>query len=402
MRILHLSADYPDPLVPAKTRAVAALLELAPGHRHVVYSLNRVGWRLNWRGGIHALGFADRAGEEHRAVAYGAPGKGLLLRTRLRALADRILADIAARGQAFDLVHAHKLSVEGLAGARIAAALGLPLAVSVQGDSDLKIVGARPDLRPVWARIWREAAVAFPFAPWAAAALDARLGARTRPVLPLPCPVAAARPLAPRPGAGPLVRSAFHLAAAGRKNAAGLISAVGLAAREIPDIRLEIAGGGDAAAFARLAALAEAAAPGRVRFTGALPGAAMPLFLNGAGCFALVSHRESFGMVFAEALLAGTPCLIPRGRAIAGYLPEGGVLLAADPADPGAIAAGLVALLRDEAGFKARLAALQAAGGLDIFGSAAIAATYERGLASIRPARQESLQNPVELAPDSV
>jgi hypothetical protein len=34
MRVLHISADFPDPLVPAKTRAIANLLDLAPEHEH--------------------------------------------------------------------------------------------------------------------------------------------------------------------------------------------------------------------------------------------------------------------------------------------------------------------------------------------------------------------------------
>jgi glycosyltransferase involved in cell wall biosynthesis len=377
MQILHLSADYPDPLVPAKTRAVANLLELLPEHAHLVYSLNRTGWR----DGIHALAFGDAAGTDHRAVAYGAPGRGLFHATALDRLAGWILEDLGRRGLRPALVHAHKLTVEGLAGERVAAALGVPLLVSVQGDSDLKISGARPDLAPRFRRIWQGAAAVFPFAPWAGIALARRLGPRTGPLLPLPCPLAADRMLPPRPAGAPLVRSAFHLATAGRKNAAGLIAAAARAAAHLPDLRLEIAGGGDARAFARLARAAATAAPLQVGLPGPVPNAAIPAFLNGAAAFALVSHRESYGMVFAEALMAGCPCLIPRGRAIAGYLEEESVLLAADPAAPEEIAAALLRLLREEAAFKARLAALQASGGLARLMRPAIADTWRKGLA---------------------
>ena len=67
-------------------------------------------------------------------------------------------------------------------------------------------------------------------------------------------------------------------------------------------------------------------------------------------------------MVFAEALLAGAPCLIPRGRAIDGYFADGSVVLAADPEDEAEIARGLVRLVREETAFKERLAALGACG----------------------------------------
>ncbi len=39
--IIHISADFPDPIVPGKTAAVANLLAATPGFRHIVYSLNR-------------------------------------------------------------------------------------------------------------------------------------------------------------------------------------------------------------------------------------------------------------------------------------------------------------------------------------------------------------------------
>ena len=393
MRILHLSADYPDPLVPAKTRAVANLLALADGHQHRVLSLNRVGWRVGGQvgGGIHALDFADAAGQRHRAVAYAAPGKGLWLKRSMQRLACWAAEDCAAAGFVPDLVHAHKLSVEGIAGARLAAHWGVPLAISVQGNTDLKIVGARRDLRPLYVRLWREAAVVFPFAPWAQAGLDALLGARAGAVRALPCPGPADALTAPStapstasgPAAAPVIRTAFNLRDAVNKNAARLIRATARAGSEIPDISLEIVGGGDAAAFAALSALAGQAAPGRVRFLGAVPNAEVQRLFNAATAFALVSHRESYGMVFAEALLAGAPCLIPRGRAIDGYFAEGSVVLTADPQDEAEIASGLVRLVQEEAAFKGRLTELGQAGGLALLTRPAIRDSYLGALAEV-------------------
>lgn len=53
--ILHISADFPDPLVPEKTRAVENLIARADGFRHIVYSINRVSWRKD----IALLEFAE-------------------------------------------------------------------------------------------------------------------------------------------------------------------------------------------------------------------------------------------------------------------------------------------------------------------------------------------------------
>jgi glycosyltransferase involved in cell wall biosynthesis len=371
MRILHISADFPDPLAPAKTRAVANLLALAPEHEHRVWSINRVGWRH----GIHALDF----GEGHRAVAYGAPPRGVRLAGGLARLADFILEDAARAGVAPDAVHAHKLSVEGLVGARVAQALGVPLLVSSQGNSDLKIIGARPDLRPRWRRIWRAAAAVFPFAPWTADGLARLLGPREGPVACLPCPTPEDRLLPPRE-TGPVMRTAFHLAGHVNKRAVPLMRAVAAAAREVPDLRLEIAGGGGAEAFATLSEAAARIAPGRARLLGPRPHGEMPALFNASAACPMPSRRESYGMALAEALMAGCPVLWPRGAAIDGYFEDGSVGLAVDASDDAALAAGLARLARDEAAFKARLARMQETGGLAVLQRDAIAATYRDAL----------------------
>lgn len=377
MRILHLSADYPDPLAPAKTRAVVNLLRLAPEHEHLVYSLNRVDWRL----GVAALDFADAAGAAHRALSYGAPPRGLFLATFLDRLADWIVDDLARRGLRPDLVHAHKLSIEGLAAERVAARLGAPYALSAQGNTDVKIVGLRRDLRARYGRIWRGAAAVFPFAPWARDRLAAMLGPRAGWTALLPCPAGGPEHRARPVERGPVVVTAFHLASWRLKNAEGLFRAVAMVAREIPQLRLHVIGGGDADAFARLRRLAEATAPGRIVLDGPAPNAEIGDRFNGAAAFALASHRESFGMVFAEALLAGAPCLIPAGAAIDGYFPDSPAVRAVPSRDTDAIARGLGALLREQTAAKAALARLQADGGLDLLTRPRIAETYRAGLA---------------------
>ncbi len=375
-RILHLSADYPDPLVPQKTKAISNLLAMVPDHGHVVYSLNRTN---GWRHAIQALAFSDAVGDGHRAVAYRAPPKGIFLVRHLSALAKWIGDDLADRGLVPDAIHAHKLSIEGLIAEHLADRLHVPVVLSIQGNTDLKIVRARRDLQRRYRQIWQGAAFAFPFAPWAGAGLDALLGPRRGPTQPLPCPGPAEATLPPKV-VGPVFRTAFHFRDAANKNAAALIRALGLAAREVPDIRLEIIGGGDARAFNRLIALANDEAPGRVRFLGNVPNREVQSLFNSSCGFAMVSHRESFGMVFSEALQAGCPCLYPRGRAISGYFVDGSVVVSADPGSFTEIASGFVRLAREEQGFKSRLGQMMNAGGLDFLKSAAIAATYRNGL----------------------
>ncbi len=371
MKLLHLSADYPDPLEPSKTKAIFNLLALADGHEHRVLSINRVGWRK----GIWGLDFADPVGHQHRAVSYGAPPKGLLLTRYLERLAAWLIEDCRAAGYRPDIVHAHKLSIEGLVGEILAAAFDVPLVLSIQGNSDLKIIGARRDLKARYAGIWQSADAVFPFAPWAERGLARLLGQRTGKTVMLPCP-GPAETRHPPVTAPPLIATVFHLRDAANKNAEGLIKAVTIAAREIPDLKLEIVGGGDASAFADLASFVSRTAPGRVELLGPIPHSDIQVYLNKACAFALLSFRESFGMVFTEALLAGTPCLIPKDRAIYGYFDEGSVVLSADPGSPQEIAKALVRLVREQEGFKARLRKLGEEGDLDFLRQDSIRAAY--------------------------
>lgn len=379
MRILHISADYPDPLAPTKTRAVSNLLALTECAQHRVMSLNRVSAGT----GIHAVDFADAAGGGHRAIAYGAPPMGLRMRRYLDQLADWIAEDCENAQFTPDVVHVHKLTVEGIVGQRLAARWGKPFLVSVQGNTDLKIVKAKRGLRPLYAEIWQSAAAAFPFAPWAQTGLDTLLGTRTGPTYFLPCPGPADQRLDPKitpSDAPPVIRTAFHMRDAKNKNAVRLIQAVASAADEAPGLTLEVLGGGDPEAFAKLAKVADRHSPGLVRFLGAVSHEEVQGFFHGATAFALISHRESYGMVFAEALLAGAPCLIPKGQAIDGYFEEGSVVLSASSDDETAIAEALLRLVREETAFKERLKALGQAGGLDRLTRAAISATYSDAL----------------------
>ncbi|MEM9141122.1 MAG: glycosyltransferase [Pseudomonadota bacterium] len=371
--LLHISSDFPDPLAPGKTRAISGLIDLVGEVNHHVYSLNRVSPRR----GIRALTFDGR----HRAVAYGAPPYGLAHRTCLERVARWIGADLAERGVTPKAIHAHKLTMEGIVGLHLARQLGIPLIVTCQGHTDLKILHARPDLRPLFRRIWQRAAWVFALAPWTADALEESLGARTGPTQCLPCPTAEDRLIAPRP-TGPVVRSFFGLSARGNKNAGLLIDAAALAADQLPGLTLEIVGGGPPAAFA---ALAETIAPvdDVVRLAGPAPHDQVQALMNRSALMVLPSRRESYGMVFAEALLAGCPVIHGRANGLSGYFPGSGFAREAEPGGAVALARQIVDMLGNRERIKAELAAAQADGAMTLLRRPAIRTRYMTALGSL-------------------
>lgn len=123
-----------------------------------------------------------------------------------------------------------------------------------------------------------------------------------------------------------------------------LIAAWPRVGERVPEARLEIVGDGDLRPELEEAARAAGAAD-QVRFWGRVSEERKNELLAGARCLALPSRAEGFGLVYLEAMRLGRPCLVGTGDAGREVVnpPEAG--LAADPADPEALAAAAVRLL---------------------------------------------------------
>ena len=78
----------------------------------------------------------------------------------------------------------------------------------------------------------------------------------------------------------------------------------------------------------------------------------MPLY-RAADIFLLPSGRETFGLVYAEALSQGLPVLYTRGQGFDGQFPDGEVGFAIDPNDPNATANAAERILKNYARFSA-------------------------------------------------
>jgi glycosyltransferase involved in cell wall biosynthesis len=384
--ILHSAASYPAPGSP-DTRASSLLLSLVPEFTHHVYVFKRTGWKP----GQSVTKFDDDAGTDHRFISYGAPPKGVLLARFLDQLATWIIKDVEARGIVPDLVHAHKITIDALVGQRLADHFNVPLILTIQSNTDEKIVRFKRSLKGRFDRIWQQADAIFAFAPNARDAIISHLGAPKAQVAFLPCPTEADALQSPLPrakAAKPTIVTAFNIAHFKNKNVKNLFQALAEASKAVPDIQLKIIGGGDDAAAATVQQMADQIAPGRVSLLGAQPLEKMQGLLRDASAFALLSKRESYGMVFAESLLAGTPILYPSNRAIDGYFEDGEFSLSADPNDVDTITKALIRLCNDESGFKSRLAAAQENGSLDFMCRPHIAQQYRSAVTQVLAAAQ--------------
>ena len=160
-----------------------------------------------------------------------------------------------------------------------------------------------------------------------------------------------------------------------------MIEAAAGLGRELDDVKFTIYGSGSPIATTRL----ELACTGHqnIHLAGAIPHEIMQSRMNRAGGFVLVSRRESFGLVFAEALLAGCPVVYPKNAAIDGYFDDCSFAVSADPQDRHSIQDSMRLLALEEVSLKRSLAQWQSSGAARMFQRDHIGKSYEDSLLQV-------------------
>ncbi|MES2302989.1 MAG: glycosyltransferase family 4 protein [Pseudomonadota bacterium] len=384
-KVLHVSGDYPDSIDSFKTPVIKTLIALTRTQfHHDVLSLNRRNPAMGsfaadvlLRLGRPRLHTASEPFEDGTAMRYDAPPKGLYHAAMLRQLGDEIARQIERSQRKPDLIVGHKLAIEGIAVRRAANVTGIPYAISIQGDTDTKIIDARPDLRGELARVFHGAAMVFPFAPWALKRVEGKLGLRKGPVCMLPCPTDLDTPNPPATGGDGFV-SVFHLKNHSRKNLQGMAAAMRLAAEQGTPLTLTVIGGGSPTEVAQCEALAKGAE--RLTFAGPMGRDELRARMKTATAFVMPSLRESFGLVFIEALFAGLPIIYPAGTAVDGFFDGAPFAIGVDARDPSAIAKAMQFAVSEEGRIKAALAAWQESPDARRFTREAIGEAFAEGL----------------------
>src|SRR5208283_3830413 len=371
--IVHISADFPDALRPMKTSSVSKLISGAHGFRHIVYSLNRVSWTSR----IASLDF----GPDRTAVAYGAPPKGLWLATRLERVADWILEDIRRRQLSVDALHLHKFTIEGLVGLKLARILKCRFVVNVWGDTDLKIVRARPDLMEQWRAILSESSLIIFLAPWTLESLDALFGLDRRKTTIIPSIVQNDEFAPSQVVADNRFISIFNLDFYRRKNFSAVIRAIRTLRKLYPSIRLDVYGRGSPRTILSLDnEIASAGVSENIYLKGPLAANLFSKTLTDYVALLLPSKRETFGMVFIEALFSGLPLLYSKGWGIDGFFRPESIGYACDSAKVGDIRLGIELLINDQKKLKESIASLHANGEFEIFKEQNIREKYRNAM----------------------
>lgn len=381
--ILHISADFPDPLVPSKTKAVQNLLSEAEGFRHVVYSLNRVNWRRN----IAMLNF----GEDRTAIAYGAPPYGIMLERFLVPVGEAIARDLERKGISPSLIHAHKFSVDGLVASVVSELTGTPFVASIWGDTDIKIVEAKRGMKQRFKSLARQAEQLLPAAPWTESYFRKALGLGSQHFHLLPVMTAGDKLLKPVLTHPQRLITVFALDAWRRKGLDTLLNALAIVARTRPDLILDIYGTGSPSTLLDVMGLVQNSevAP-RVRVKGMLPHGDVQRVMNGYTAFVMAPKRETYGMVHVEAVLAGLPILWSQNRGVDGLFEGHDIGMRCDPNSADSVAKGIQFLLANERRLKANITRLQEERLFEPLRRSGIAENYRQVLSRLAGASRES------------
>ncbi len=126
-----------------------------------------------------------------------------------------------------------------------------------------------------------------------------------------------------------------------------LIAAMDKVVAAVPDARLIIAGTGDDVENYRGMAFRSRAVE-RILFTGFVSTPVLRGLYRRVGVFAMPSRQEGFGLVYAEAMAAGLPCVASTCDAASEVVLDGETGLLVDPPDQDALVGSLVRLLHDD------------------------------------------------------
>ena len=169
-----------------------------------------------------------------------------------------------------------------------------------------------------------------------------------------------------------------------RKGFDTLLKAMALVARDVPQVVLDVFGCGDPKSLLDITRVVQRSeAANLVKLCHPVDNSQIQKVLNGYSVFAMPSHRETYGMVYTEALLAGVPILWSENQGIDGYFDTLKIGCAVNPQSVEEVADGLRLLLIQEERLKAEIGRLQQEGVFEHVRRHSIAARYRDTLTAM-------------------
>ncbi|ADP70111.1 glycosyl transferase group 1 [Rhodomicrobium vannielii ATCC 17100] len=339
--ILHVTGDYPNINKPLNTLAVKNFIDANPEADHIIVTLDRTS--LPWRARVTPGG--GNGDSRMISIRYWGLPFGVQLAASMYLVARQTRRILQTRGEDFDVIHAHKLTFEGLAGYWLSLWFEKPLVCSLRGEVESKVLAVKPHYRFLYRRVVERSSRLYYVSAWYRPTLQKAFQPSQAKQRLLPNfvdldgiePHAASRPNA--------FVSVLCFEVYKRKGLDRLLPAFKRALEREPGITLDLVGRGSPERLAHIQSLIDKAGLGEsVRLVGPLEHTELLRRLGQYSGFVLPSRNETFGMSFIEALLAGVPIVYSKGCGVDGFVDGIEAAVPVDPRSVASISDGIVRL----------------------------------------------------------
>jgi len=375
MNVLHIHSDYPDGRNSLSTPAVKLLLDATSGITHTVFVIHRTPWP--WQ-----VKIIQNNNKLYSIYYWGFPF-GLALILSLFFARHLLLNLIKNYNVDYQLVHGHKLAIDGTLGAAIAKHAKVPYFLSVRGGTDVRILQHKILLRRRWRRVFEEAEHIFWVSAWAQNSIKKLLNISINneisksSLLPNLCQMKKFSDIHTSKKVANFV-TVFRFEQYERKGIMPLLEAIAKLSVNYPDIKLDIYGCGPVKKMKivqeKISALS---LDKQVTIKGRIDNQVLQQKLTQYSAFLLPSRNESFGMVFVEALFSGLPILYHANTGIDGYLEGLNVGVKVYNQDTSELMKKVEALILQHDLFNARIHRALETNELDVFEQKTVVSHYQ-------------------------
>ncbi|MGE6461284.1 glycosyltransferase [Pseudoalteromonas tetraodonis] len=336
MRVLNITADYPDRFEPNKTLAVKLLLE-GSSHTHYIYSINRTS---------NIFKSAFSGSDKLFAFRYFSLPLGFFLRVSLRILAKKIVKHIKKNNIQLDVIVAHKFTVEGILADYVSRELAVPYCLSLWGSTDRKFLTLKPELLCLYKGIYKRSKAVFPASPWILEYVESKLLISHKNVKLLPIVTENIKYHYSEKCKVINFVTIFNLDIYQLKGLPLLLES--LASMNHFNWTLDIIGGGSEISITKVRCLIKKFnLNSRVFLKGKIDNTKITQILSGYHSFLMPTTSETYGMVYLEALYANIPILYSKKQGIDGYFNDLDFGVRVDPKSTEEIINGIEYLIKN-------------------------------------------------------
>ncbi|QIZ78445.1 glycosyltransferase [Ferrimonas lipolytica] len=340
--VLHLAVEYPSLNRSTNTPAVRNFIRANPEVDYRVFALRRTANPS----ACNALVGDDQGDNKVTSMKYWGLPYGILLFLSMTIVAWRIYRTVQSERLSIASIHAHKFSFEGIAGWWLSRWLNVPLALSVRGEAEQKILRYKPHYKPFYRRQLNDATKIYYVSAWFKAQMVRHFNIDPHKESLLPNFVA-------ERDWSPVVTfqhnhlvSIMDLNVQEKKGFVPLLQAVAQLTTSYPDLRLDIIGGGFPKSMKKAQQhIDQLGLAANVTLLGQTDNQQLLQTLPNYAGMVLPSRNETFGMAYVESLLSGVPIMYSNATGIDGFLDGIEAGIGADPNSVDSIAVAIQQLL---------------------------------------------------------